>query len=774
MKIKSIVLYCLLNLFGTLLFAQEKRPVDYVDVFMGTSNSRWMLGPYATMPYGMVQLGPDNQGANQGYNWMAGYEYAINSVDGFSHIHAWTMAGLRMMPSTADLSYSDEPTDSPYKGAGAGYHSRIEKSTEKGSPGYYSVYLYDHDVKAEMAVTTRCGLQRYTFPKKKESRILIDLQFPAEYDFKVKDAKITKVTATEIEGYAESASGGFNDYKVCFVLQFDRPFQSFNTWTGKKLTRDCNEVSGKGDVGAFVTYNTKQGDQVHVRSGISLVSIEQARLNLKTEMEPFGWNLEAVKRNAESTWNKLLSTIKVEGGTETDKVKFYTNLYRVFAAKQTWNDVNGKYVDPAENVQTLKYCKSIYGGDAFWNTFWNSNGVLSLIAPEVMENWTGTQLELFERTGWTAKGPAGLEYSGIMEGSHEIALMVAACQKGLIKNKETVKKVYEAARFMMMNEGVSLHGGEAGNPKLKEYMKFGYVPYEHGKTNKVLDYAFDDYCVAQLAKSLGKKADYSYFNKRSENYKHVFHPDLKFVVPRDSTGKWIPDYDEFSNRSFVEGNGWEYSFYVPHDVRGLIALMGKDLFNTRLNDGFEKSVDYKFAAHALDRTTGERNEFYINQGNEINMQAAFLFNYSGKPWLTQKWTRDIMESFYGSTPYQAWEGDEDEGQMGGWYVMSSLGLFEMRGGTETNPELDLTTPLFDKMTIQLDPKFYKGKEFVIEVLNNSKENIYIQSATLNGKSLTRPKIHFKDIVNGGKLSFEVGPVPNKNWGIENFKEINKK
>lgn len=764
MKLK-IFLLCCFNILGTVLFGQEKKPVDYVDVFMGTSNSRWMLGPYATMPYGMIQLGPDNQGANQGYNWMAGYEYAINSVDGFSHLHAWTMAGLRIMPTTADLSYSDEPTDSPYKGAGAGYHSRIQKETEKASPGYYSVYLYDHDVKAEMAVTTRCGLQRYTFPEKKESRILIDLQFPAEYDFNVKDAKITKVTDTEIEGYAESSSGGFNDYKVCFVLQFDQPFQSFNAWNGKKLTRNCKEISGKGDIGAFVTYKTQKGDQVHVRSGISLVSIEQARLNLKTEMEPFGWNIESVKQNAEDTWNTLLSTIKVEGGTETDKLKFYTNLYRVFAAKQTWNDVNGKYVDPAENVQTLQYCKNIYGGDAFWNTFWNSNGVLSLIAPDVMENWVGTQLELFEHTGWTSKGPAGLEYSGIMEGSHEIALMVAAYQKGVIKSKVIAEKIYQAAKFMMMNEGVAIYGGEAGNPKLKEYMKFGYVPYEVGKTNKGLDYAFDDYCVAQMAKSLGKKADYAYFIKRSQNYKNIFNTDLKFVVPKDSNGRWMPNYDEFSNNSFVEGNGWEYSFYVPHDVDGLIGLMGKDLFNKRLKDGFEKSVEYKFAAHALDRTTGERNEFYINQGNEINMQPAFLFNYSGKPWLTQKWTRDILETFYGSTPYQAWEGDEDEGQMGGWFVMSSMGLFEMRGGTETNPEIDLTSPLFNKITIQLDPKFYKGKEFIIEAHNNSKENIYIQSATLNGKSLTGTKIHFKDIANGGKLFFEMGSVPNKNWGL---------
>lgn len=759
--IKLFTFFWTLSL-SSLSFSQTiKEPVDYVDPFMGTSNSRWMLGPYATMPYGMIQLGPDNQGSDQGYNWMAGYEYAINSVAGFSHLHAWTMAGLRIMPTTADLVYKNQPTDAPYKGANAGYHSRILKETEKASPGFYSVYLYDHEVQADIAVTTRCGLQRYTFPEKKESRIMIDLLFPAEYNFDVNEARITKISDTEIEGYAVSSTAGFNDYKLCFVLQFDKPFQHMNTWVDGKLKRNNNEVSGKGNVGAFVSYSTKKGEQVYVRSGISLVSIEQARLNLKTEMEPFGWNMDAVKKNARDTWNKLLSTIQVEGGTAEDKVKFYTNLYRVFAAKQTWNDVNGKYVDAAEKVQTLKYSKNIYGGDAFWNTFWNSNAVLSLIAPDIMENWAGSQLEMYEHTGWTNKGPAGLEYSGIMEGSHEIALMVAAFQKGIIKDKMVAEKIFEAAKFMMMHEGVDIYGGSAGNPQLNDYMKFGFVPYDRGKTNKTLDYSFDDYCVAQMAKALGKNDDFNYFMKRSMNYKNVFHPELKFVVPKDSKGKWIPDYDEFSNESFVEGNGWEYSFYIPHDVDGLVKLMGKGLFNKRLNDGFEKSTEYKFAAHALDRTTGERAEFYINQGNEVNMQAPFLFNYSGKPWLTQKWSRAILESFYGSTPYSAWEGDEDEGQMGGWFVMSAMGLFEMRGGTETRPELDLTSPLFNKITIKLDSRYFKGKEFVIEAHKNSKENIYIQSVKLNGKPLKGTRFFFDQIANGGKLELEMGSKPNE-------------
>jgi predicted alpha-1,2-mannosidase len=383
-----------------------------------------------------------------------------------------------------------------------------------------------------------------------------------------------------------------------------------------------------------------------------------------------------------------------------------------------------------------------------------------------MENWVGTQLEMFEHTGWTCKGPAGIEYSGIMEGSHEIALMVSAFQKNIIKDRETAEKIYTAIKFMMMNEGEKVHGGWAGNPQLREYMKFGYVPHEYGKTNKTLDYAFDDYCVAQMAKALGKQEDYNYFIKRSENYKNVFNPNLKFVVPKDSTGNWMANYDEFSNYSFVEGNGWQYSFYVPHAIDEVVELMGKELFNNRMDEGFKKSEQYKFAAHALDRTTGERAEFYINQGNEINMQAAFLFNYSGKPWLTQKWSRAILDTYYGATPYFGWEGDEDEGQMGAWFVMSSMGLFEMRGGTEQRPELELTSPLFDKITIKLDQAYFSGKEFVIVAHNNSKENKYIQSIKLNGKRLKSPRIYFDQIVAGGKLEFEMGPEPSERLGAK--------
>lgn len=731
------------------------RAIDYVNPFIGTSNSRWMLGPYAQRPFGMVQLGPDNQGNR----WMGGYEYAINSVSGFSHIHAWTMGGLMMMPTTADLALTNPSVDSPYKGANAGYHSRILKESEKASPGYYEVMLYDHNVKVEITTTERCGFQRYTFPKSKEARVLIDLLFPTEWDygFTVNDAKITKVSDTELEGYADCKSGSWsswNEWKLHFVIRFSRPFESVNSWNEGDVKNNISEVSGSGDIGVYVTYNTNEGDQVMVQSGLSLVDIEGARRNLDSELSSYAWDFNSCVDASANIWNDLLSKIEVTTSSEEDKVKFYTNLYRSYTGKQIWNDVDGRYRDACENVQVADKSKAMYGGDAFWNSYWNLNGLWSIITPRIIDNWVTTQLEMFDKTGYTSKGPAGIEYSDIMEGSHEIALMVAACQKGIRKDKE---QVYNAVHKMVtVNGGAHEGGGGYGQRNLDVYTRKGYMPSEYGVVSKTLDYAYDDYCVSQMARLVGKKRDAEYFYNRSMNYKNVFNPDTKYVTRRDSLGNWDPDFDVFSNKGFIEGNSWQYSWYVPHDTEGLIDIIGKDLALKRLEDGFEKSREHKFAAHVFDRTAGQSAEFYINQGNEVNMSSSFIFNYLGKPNLCQKYTTEILNSFYGSSPYHGWEGDEDEGQMSSWFVMSSIGLFEMNGGVSLSPRLELTSPLFDKVVIHLDNDYYEGKTFMIEARGRSDKHIYIKRIYLNGKELSGTSIAFSDIINGGELLYIMG------------------
>lgn len=758
------LLYCFL--FGLLLGAQPKAPVDYVDCFVGTSNSRWMLGPGAQVPFGMVQLSPDNQGDK----WMGGYEYAIQSISGFSHLHAWTMGGLMMMPTTADLALINPGPDSPYKGANAGYHSRILKDTEQARPGYYAVTLYDHKVKAELTATTHCGFQKYTFPECRESRILIDLLFPTEWDygFNVNDARITRVSDTELEGYADCRSGSWsswNDYKLHFVICFSRPFEQLHGIRDGKQEPNITTIEGKEDLGAYVVYQTKKDEVVMVQTALSLVDIDGARRNLESEMKPFNWDFNRCVAVASDTWNTLLGKVKVEGGTETDRTKFYTNLYRAYAGKQTWNDVDGRYRDACENIQQLEPGQCMYGGDAFWNTYWNLNGLWSILTPRIVDNWVTTQLEMFKHTGWTAKGPAGLEYSDIMEGSHELALMVSAYQKGIRKDGEAI---YEAAYKMVTTPGQKYPcGGGVGQHNLSYYIKYGYMPSEIDVVSKTLDYAYDDFCVAQLAKALKHKKDANQLLSRAQNYKNVFHPDFKYVVRRDSTGRWDPSFDRFSNQGFIEGNSWQYSWYVPHDTEGLIETLGGEAAATeRLIEGFEKSRIHNFAAHVFDRTMGQSAEFYINQGNEVNMSSPFLFNYLHKPWLCQQYSREVLDRYYGSTPYHGWEGDEDEGQMGGWFVMTAIGLFEMNGGVTANSQLELTSPLFSKITLQLDPAYYKGSTFTIEARNNSETNRYIQRATLNGKPLTQPRIPFSALVNGGELLLEMGDTPNRELWIK--------
>jgi len=761
MKFRSLIILCLVSLAGYAIPLRPlKQPVDYVDVFTGTSNSRWMLGPYASVPYGMVELGPDNQASG----WMGGYEYSIMNVSGFSHIHAWTMSGLRIMPAMQDFTKTDGAPDRPYMGASAGYHSRIEKATEKASPGYYSCFLYDAHCKAEMTATTRCGFHKYTFDKAGEARIILSLLFPAEDQAVIRDAKINKVSYSLIEGYANTIVPATKnqEYILYFSIHFSKPFKSMGGWVNDSIVDNTSQIVGAGDVAAFVNYSTKVGEPVMIKVGLSLVDLDGARNNLKSELDNYGWDFEKVVLAAKNKWNDLLSKIKVDG-READKKKFYTNLYRSFA-KQTWNDADGRYCDPFENIQQLPKGQDIYGGDAFWNTYWNFNTILSLITPNIMNNWVTTQLELFKHTGWTNNGPTGLEHTRVMGVTHEIALMVAAYQKG-IRNYD-VNQLWEAVRHNATEQGKKLDKtGNAGMEFLDIYNKLGYVPYDVSRrSSRTLDYSFTDFCTAQLAKALGKTEDYSFFLKRSNNWKNQFNPDVKWQMPRDSKGNWKTDNNIFSGELWSEGNAWQYSFYVPHDIPGVVQLMGKDLFNQRLEEGFQKSEQFMFAAPALDRMQSKIFEYYINHGNEVNMQAAYLFNFSGKPWLTQKYSRAIMNSYYGDTPYHGWEGDEDEGQMGGWFVISSIGLFEMNGGVIDSSKVELTAPLFRKITISLDPNYYQGKEFVITTENNTPENIYIQSATLNGKPLNKSWIYFKDIVSGGILNYVLGRKPNPEWG----------
>jgi predicted alpha-1,2-mannosidase len=740
----------------------SRQPVDDVNPFIGTTSPglRWMIFPGAAMPFGMVKLSPDNLAwKGRAGSGRAGYDYKIPTILGFSHIHSWTMGGLLMMPAVGPLKL----VQGPESGSPESFRSRFRHQTESASPGYYAVTLDDYAIRAELTTTTRAGLQRYTFPKSDQARILLVLNVPGEYDMVVNNAAIRRVSDTEIEGESEQTNNQiytFQKYKLYFVARFSKPFDSMGGWVGTNVTQDTREIAGHGDVGVFASYHTSEGEAIQVKTGISYVSIEQARLNLDTEMDRFGWDFNAVRSNARETWNNLLGKIEVEGGSEPDRTKLYTNLYRAFVARTIFSDVNGKYVDPTGHIRQLKDPESpMLGCDAFWNTFWNLNQLWGLVTPEILNQWARSQLQLYEDGGWLSRGPAGLRYSGVMVAEHDIALLVSAWQKG-IRNFDG-EKAFAAIKHMQTTPGKQyysdIHSGRwidgwVGMEQLAPYNDLGYVPVEveHGWTTLTLDYAYDDWCTAQMAKSLGKMEDYRYFSKRAQNYRNIWDASTGYFRPKHRDGTWEKDFSSSQTKGFVEGTAWQYSFYVPHDMRGLIELMGKDEMVRRLNQGFEDS----------------RPEFahgFVDVGNQPNMQAPWIFNYAGAPWLTQKWTREVMEHSYSDAP-AGYTGDEDQGQMGSYFVMMAMGLFEMDGGCSPKPIYEIGSPLFERIVIHLDRKYYPGREFVIEAKNHSPQNVYIQSATLNGKPLSRPWIYHSDAVKGARLVLTMGPAPNTKWG----------
>jgi len=733
-----------------------KEPVDYVDPFLGTSSCRWMLFPGATMPFGMVKLSPDN---TDEYLMDAGYEYSINSISGFGHVHSWMMGSFLTMPATGEIKIIPGTKDDP----DSGYRSRIDHKNEKASPGYYSVQLDDYNIKAELTATTRGGFQRYTFPDGESGHVLFDLQVPEEGKPTIIEATIKQVNEKEIEGYV-SRIAGWNEYILYFVARFNQPVESMGGWKGTEIVNRIKEISTTEDldIGAFLKFSLKDNTELLMKTGISYVSTEQARLNMETEMDKFGWDFDAVHNNSRETWNSLLGKIKVEGGSEEDKLKFYTNMYRSYSARTIFSDVNGKYTDMCEDVQQLKDPDSpVYGCDAFWNTFWNLNQLWGLVNPDLTEKWVNSLMEIYDKGGWLPKGPGGIEYSSIMVASHEIPLIVGAWQKG-IQNFD-IEKAYKAIKEVQMNPARPHEcGGYVGNRNIISYKEMGYVPANEGPVSNTLEYAYDDWCVAQLAKALGKTDDYRYFMKRAQNYRNVFDKSTGYMRPKHSGGPWYEEFtpiksavgkeDNFGTRDYVEANAWQFSWFVPHDLKGLMELMGIDEFNNRLETGFENSRPV---------FTSE----FVNHSNQPNMQAPWLFNYSGKPWLTQYWVREVLDNYYGTGPIDGYPGDEDQGQMGAWYVMSAMGMFQMDGGASVEPVYELSGPIFEKITIQLDQNYYKGSEFVIEAKNSSKANRYIQSATLNGETLNKFWIKHTDVIKGGKLVFEMGPEPDNTWAV---------
>lgn len=741
---------------------KEITPAGYVDTKIGTGHSRWMIAPGPWMPFSMVKLSPDNQNAS----WQAGYEPNFESIGCFSHIHEWTVAGLGIMPANGILKIQVGDEKDP----DSGYRSRIDKASEKAPLGYYSVDLTDYNIKAELTSTTRCGFQRYTFPDSTGSRILIDLQIPCEYTYQNKEIELTQVNDHRIEGYSHQitentwAGGIDQEYTIYFVIEFDEPIIGGGIWVNDEIRKSTHiKYRGAEDVGCFLKFDTKGGKTVQLRSGISYVSIHNAAENLKKEIsDPFDWDFDAIKDYHVSEWNQLLGRVKISSTNRLEKVRFYNNMYRSLCSRNTYSDVNGEWRDADEKIQKLKDPSSpALGCDAFWNTFWNLNQFWNLLTPEWSNRWVKSQLAMYDSNGWLAKGPAGMEYVPVMVAEHEIPMIVGAYQMGI--RDYDVDKAFEAVKKMQTTPAQKVGGGFAGNRDLVSYLKHGYVPYDKGRFSNSLEYSYDDWTVSQFAKALGKDSDYQNFLKRGYYWKNIIDPESGYARMKDSKGEWFPDFDPYksgANHHYVEGNAWQLTYFVPQDVPALANIIGKNRFIERLNWGFEESDKTRF--------NGMNDQYWnypVIQGNQQSMHFSFLFNWVDQPWLTQKWSRAIMDRYYGYGISNAYLGDEDQGQMSAWFVMASIGLFQTDGGCRVDPVYEIGSPLYEKIEIDLGKQFGRGEKFVIEAKNASRLNKYVQSAKLNGKPLQDFKFPASELLKGGKLELKMGDEPNKKWGV---------
>lgn len=776
MKRISLFFLTILLLISTSFGVIHKiaRPVDLVYPQLDTENSRWIYFASACRPFGMVNLSPDN---NADGDWGSGYRYERDSIKFFSHVHGWQLSGVPVMP-----------VNGTFKGnlGSAAYGSKYSHNKEVVKPGYHSVVLDSYGIKAELTSTTRVGFHRYTFPASEQSYILLDLGTFLGPSGTVK-GYVKKLNDKEIQGYAlmDKTLRRPKELYVFYDIQLDTPFENMSSWKEGQLQGVVDQFEGSNG-GVYLKFATPKGKTVRMKVGISYVDAAQARLNIETELPH--WDFDQVVRESADQWNSYLSRIEIEGGTVQQQRRFYTDLWHSLLGRRTISDANGKYCDmtgPERRIRQIPLNKGgkpmfdHHNSDSFWGAQWTIATLWDLVYPKITSDFINSMLLMYDDGGLIPRGPAGGNYTAVMTGASSTPFFVSAYMKGI--RTFDVEKAFEGMKKNHMPGGMMGKAGYEHNTAkgggIEYYIERGYVPYPlNGKWGihqdgaaQTLEYASQDWCLAQMAKSLGKDSDYEYFMKRSINWKNLYDPATGWIRPKDLNGKWKEPFDPYQYESgFVEANAAQDTWFVPHDLPGLALLMGgKDKMAAKLDASFKTSSKFDFTSgksHSKELQE-EYRRIPINYGNQPSIETAFVFNHIGYPWLTQYWSRKVVDqTFSALSTDKGYSGDEDQGLMSSLAVLMKIGLFEMNSGAEQRPVIELGSPIFDKITIHLDPDYYKGKSIVIEVKNNKPENCYIHSAELNGKPLTKQWFFEDEITKGGKLLLQMGNVPNKGWG----------
>lgn len=776
MKLKSLLLLGLLMTINGC--TQSENLIQYVNPNIGTAHSRWFFYTPAAVPFGMAKLGPSTNGHYGNlHGWEAvGYDSRHASIEGFPHFREFQIGGVVMAPTVGKLQTIPGKLEDPDEG----YRSRFDRENEYATAGYYSVLLDDYNIKVELTATKRVGFQRYTFPKSNESHIIFDIGNRQGESGKVIDAHVILTEDGRVEGYVITEPEYVKKYQtgasvaMYFSAILSKKPEKWGTFRQNEQFANNKQISGRG-AGLYLTFSTKENESITIKTGLSYTSIANARLNLEKEAKTLSF--DKAKKDALKTWNKLLGRITVKSDNNDDKVKFYTGLFRALLGRGLASDVNGAYPKNNGEVGQIELDKNgnpvhhHYNTDAIWGAFWNLTQLWALAYPEYYADWIQSQLLVYKETGWLGDGIAASKFvSGV--GTNFVSLAIASAYNVGIRNFN-INTAYEAALKNEIEWRDRIPG--AGKLDVGQFVKRGYVPFipELGfdtstegsgfGASHTLEYSFSSFAVAQFAKLLNKSQDYEKLMELSNGWKKLFDPSTKFIRPRYANGEFIDNFNPNEPwRGFQEGNAVQYTFYVPHDPESMIAKIGQETFNARLDSIFRVSQKGIFGGGTtIDAFAGLAAPY--NHGNQPNLHIAWLFNFSGKPYLTQKWVRAICNEFYGVDDIHGYGfgQDEDQGQLGAWFVLAGIGLFDVKGLTEINPSMQIGSPLFDEISIKLNPDYYKGKQFKIKTNNNSKENIYVQRMRLNNTELNTPSIKFSDIVNGGTLILDMGNTPVK-------------
>lgn len=727
--------------------------VKYVNPFIGTARTTTISGlkygngseqnaqviPAVTVPFGMTNWTPQTKNTEK--KCISPYYYRDSIITGFRGSHWLSGSCTQDYGSFTIMPISGKLICNPAKRG-----SRFHHQNEIASVDYYQVGLEDYNITAEMSASTRCGIFRFTFNKDGEAHLVINPNSDnGEGSVKIFPDRGEVVGSNPVhriyQGWGKPA--GFSGH---FVVKIRKVIDEFGVYSNDEKFPDVISINNKPNIGAYLSFRVKKGEQICIKVGTSFVSQEQAKKNLDSEIPSFDFDL--VRKNLKNTWNNLLSKIMVEGRNTDNKVKFYTAMYHSFQQPRIYNDVDGSYPRFDGNARTDTVRSGNYYCDfSLWDTYRALHPLYNLIIPEQNADMIRSILTMAKAGGWLPIFPCWNSYTAAMIGDHAVAVIADAFINGALKLTD------EDYKFLKRNASETpafkdyLDG--KGRRALSSYMKYGYIPlddsvkeafHKNEQVSRTLEYAFDDFALAQIAKKMGKEDDYNYFAKRSLNYRNVFDQTIQNMNGRFADGIFAKQFVKDKPASFItEGTPWQYNWYVPQDIEGLIQLMGgKEIFNKNLDSFFENGQYW--------------------HGNEPSHQISFLYNYSGQPWKTQKIVSEIMKEEYGIGP-GGLSGNDDAGQMSAWYVLAAVGFYPVN---PVSGQFVFGLPLFEKILLHLE----NGKTFSIVAKNISRNNIYINSSKLNGRSYSKNYISNIDIIKGGELIVEMSNIPNYKKGTE--------